>query len=218
MAVVSQPYDRGACCTVPGKVDSTLNEFWVENPFDIDKRGHNLSAYERKRMFLNVPDGQDRTFLEVSYLSAADNDGDGRSVVAGDFRNTGQMDLLVRQVSGGALLLYENHFPRRHYLKVSLRGGTSNRLGIGARVVASAGDLRQHREMYPANTYRSQMASIVHFGLGDATRIDRLEIRWPSGKNQVLTNVRADRHIIVDEGKEGEDAIETIVPGKLVQP
>jgi hypothetical protein len=218
MAVVSQPFDRGACIPAPGKLDSSLGEFWVENPFDIVNKGHNLSAFERKRMFLNVPHGRGRNFLEVSYLSGADNDGDGRCVVAGDFRNTGQMDLVVRQVSGGPLRLYENHFPRRHYLKVSLRGRRSNRLGIGARITASVGQLRQTREMYQANSFQSQMPCIVHFGLADAVKVDRLEIRWPSGKKQVLKGVRADRHIMVDEGEEGEAAIETITPGKLVRP
>jgi ASPIC and UnbV len=216
---VSQPHDRNAKIPAPGKLDSSLGEFWVENPFDIPSQGHNLSAFERKRMFINVPDREGgRNFLEVSYLSGADSDGDGRCAVAGDFRNTGQMDLVLRQIGGGPLLLYENHFPRRHYLKVSLRGQKSNRLGIGARIVASTGELRQTRELYPLNSFRSQMASLVHFGLADAGTVDRLEIRWPSGTKQVFTNVRADRHIIVDEGKEGTAAIETIVPGKTIRP
>ena len=65
-------------------------------------------------------------------MTGTDNDGDGRCVVAGDFRNNGQLDLVVRQVGGGPVLLYENEFPKAHYLTVSLRGTKSNRLGIGA--------------------------------------------------------------------------------------
>src|SRR5438477_13084440 len=116
MAVVSQPFDRGADVPMPADLDPTLGEFWVNNPWDIIKNGHNLSSYERNRCYLNV---RGQNFLDVSFLSGADNDGDGRSVVAADFRNDGRMDLLVRQVSGGAVLLYENRFPPRHYLKVS---------------------------------------------------------------------------------------------------
>jgi hypothetical protein len=177
--------------------------------------------YERKRLWMNH---HGDAFLDFSYLSGADNDGDGRSVVPADFRNTGQLDLLVRLVGGPdnahPLLLYENHFPPRHYLKVSLRGDgkRSNRQGIGARLIAEAGELKMTREMYPYNSNRAQNPSIAHFGLGDATRVDRLTIRWPSGEKQVLTNLKVDRHIVVTEGKSGEAAVETVVPGKIITP
>jgi hypothetical protein len=161
-------------------------------------------------------------FLDVSSLTGADNDGDGRCVVAGDFRNCGRQDLLVRQVSGapqsGPLLLYENNFPQRHYLKVSLRGRQSNRLGVGARLTAVVGGRRLVREMFPINSFRSQAPNLVHFGLADAERVERLEVRWPSGKTQVLTDVKADAHIVVDEGKEGAAAVETVVPGRTTEP
>ncbi len=71
------------------------------------------------------------------------------------------------------------------------------------------------REMYPINSYRSEMSNIVHFGLADAGKVERLKIRWPSGLEQVLANVPGDRHIVVEEGK---DVFETVVPGKTVQP
>jgi hypothetical protein len=219
---VSQPCDRGAAIGAPGKVDESLGEFWVSNPWDIVKNGHNLSAFERNRTWLNVG-GSD--FLDVSFLTGADSDGDGRSVVATDFRNNGRQDLLVRQTGGGALLLFENQFPQRHYLKVSLRGRpgpsggpSSNRLGVGARLVAEVQGRQIVREMYPVNSYRSQAPNQVHFGLGDAASVERLTIRWPSGKVQVLQNLSADAHIVIDEGKEGSAAIETVVPGRTVQP
>ncbi len=225
---MSQPFNRGAKVPQPGELDPTLGEFWVKSPWNIVQEGHNLSAYERKRIFLNVrrPDGA-RDFLDISFLTGADGDGDGRSVVAGDFRNIGRLDLVVRQSGGGPVLLYENSFPQRHYLKVSLRGRPeevsvrgrqSSRLGIGARLIAEAQGQPRYRDMYPLNSYRSQTPNIVHFGLGDATKVDRLTIRWPSGRVQELADIPADRHIVVDEGKEGNDAIELVVPGKTIQP
>jgi hypothetical protein len=225
VAVVSQPSDRGAKIASPGKVDKSLGEFWVENPWDIVKSGHNLSAYERKRLFLNVPaaDGGAlstcaRDFIDVSYLSGADNDGDGRSVVAADLRNNGRLDLVVRQAGGGPLFIYENNFPQRHYLEVSLRGSKSNRLGIGARLVATVRGQNLVREQFPVNSFRSQAPNIVHFGLGDATQVDRLVIHWPSGARQELINLAADRRILVDEAKEGVGAVETVIPGKMMLP
>jgi hypothetical protein len=74
------------------------------------------------------------------------------------------------------------------------------------------------RELYPLNSFRSQMPSRVHFGLRDASRIDRLTIRWPSGAVQVLADLAADRHIVVEEGKSGSDAVELVVPGRLIRP
>jgi hypothetical protein len=212
---VSQPYDRRAQVAAPGQIDQSLGEFWVTNPWDVVSQGHNLSSYERKRVFVNV---QGRDFVDVSFLTGADSDGDGRSVVAADFRNTGQLDLVVRQVGGGAVLLFENQFPRRHSLTVSLRGRTSNRAGIGARLEAEVAGRRMVRELFPLNSYRSQMPALVHFGLGDADHVDRLTIRWPSGTVQELTEVAGDRHIVIDEGLTGPAAVETVVPGRTFPP
>ena len=207
---------------VPGKVDPGLKEWWVDNPFDIVLQGHNLSADERKRVYLNVkgPDGQ-RNFLDVSGVSGADNDGDGRCVVAGDFRHTGQLDVVLRQSGGGPVRVYENHFPRRHYLEVSLRGTMkeyepgrrSNPLGIGSRLVAVVNGQQLVRELYPLNSFHSEMPNIVHFGLGDAGRVEKLTIYWPSGLKQELTDLEGDRQIVVEEGR---DAVETVRPGQTV--
>jgi hypothetical protein len=215
LAVVSQPGNRSGEVALPGKLDRALGEFWVSNPWQIADNGHNLSAFERNRFFLNVR-GQD--FLDVSHLSGADSDGDGRAVVAADFRNVGMLDLMVRQAGGGALLLYENRLPRRHYLKVTLRGRRSNRQGIGARLVAEVKGRQIVRELFPANTYLSQAPALAHFGLAGDAAVDRLTVRWPSGKMQVLRRVRGDRHIVVAEGTDGDDAIETVVPGKTIAP
>jgi hypothetical protein len=211
-AVVAQPYKRGAQVRAPGQIDTTIGEFWVDNPWDIVSAGHNLSNHERQRLFMNQ-DG--RAFFDLSFLSGADSDGDGRCVVAADFRNNGQLDLVVRKSSGGAIALYENQFPKKHYLEVSLRGTKSNRLGIGARLIAFVQGRQIVRELYPVNSFRSQMPSVVHFGLGDATTVDRLTILWPSGQRQELTGLTGNRHIVVEEGA---TEVETVVPGKTIRP
>jgi hypothetical protein len=199
----------------PGSVDKSLGEFWVANPWDIVEQGHNLSAYERKRAFLNVGGGG---FLDISYLTGADADGDGRSVVAGDFRNDGRLDLVVRQVGGGPVLLFENQFPPAHYLTVSLRGRSSNRLGIGARLTAAISGRELTRELYPLNSFHSQMPSRVHFGLGDASKVDRLTVRWPSGTVQIFEDLAAGRHVVITEDRTGTAAVETVTPGQVIRP
>src|SRR5262249_12628253 len=193
----------------------SLGEFWVSSPWQIVAHGHNLSAFERNRVFFNA---RGKDFFDVSHLSGADSDGDGRSVVAADFRNVGMQDLLVRQAGGGPLLLYENRLPRRSYLQVSLRGQKSNRQGIGARLTAVGNGQQEGRELYTADNFLSPAPSRVHFGLGDADKIDRLTIRWPSGKVQTLKGLKANRHVVIDEGKDGDEAVETAEPGRTIAP
>ena len=195
-AAVSQPLDRSHLVAAPGELSEELDEFWVPNPWLFPNYGRNLSSYERNRVFLNR--GSLR-FLDVSHLTGADSDGDGRSAVAADLNGDGMLDLVVRQVGGGSLLVFENRFPRQHYLDVSLRGTKSNRTGVGARLVAEASGRSQTRELYPANSFMSQAPCQVHFGLADADVVERLTVYWPSGMVQEFHNLAADRHVLLQE-------------------
>jgi enediyne biosynthesis protein E4 len=211
---VAQPFDRVAFVPPAGELDTAHGQFWVGNPWMIVHTGKNLSGFERNRTFLNLGDN---AFADISFLTGTDRDGDGRSAFAADLDGDGMQDLVVRQSGGGPLLLFKNQFPRRHYLRVSLRGTRSNGLGVGARLIAEiagTGDSQPRgapgghgdrakrtlvREMYPHNTYQSQQPCEVYFGLGDATSVTRLTIQWPSGVIQELTDVAADQNLCVTE-------------------
>ena len=198
---MSQPNDRKAQVSAPGKIDASLGEFWVGTPWEIFQQGHNLSCFERKRVYLNVPGKiRGRDFIEISTLTGADNDSDGRSVVAGDFRNNGQLDLVVRQVGGGPVLLYENHFPKRHYLKVSLRGTKSNRDGVGAKITRVAGGMSQFQQKLGGGSYSSASDPRLFFGLGKATKADVVRVVWPSGRKDEFTNLPAGQFVSIKEG------------------
>ena len=192
---MSQPFQRGCQVPAPSVLDDELGEFWSGNPFDIAK-DHNLSGYERNRTYLN---SGGTNFVDISHLTGADSDGDGRCVVATDVDNDGRQDLIVRQAGGGALKIFHNRFPQKNWLRVTLRGTKSNRLGIGARLIASVGDKQIVRELYPVNSYRSQAPTEVHFGLGEASEIDSLAILWPSGIRQTVTKVTANQRLEVVE-------------------
>lgn len=211
MAVVSQPCDTNCNLSQPGEIDDELNEFWVGDPWMIF-REHNLSCFERNRLFMNVGG---RKFLDASVVSGADDDGDARASIAVDVNHDGMLELVVRQAGGPPLLLYENRFPARNYLKVTLRGLKSNRLGIGARVVAHVGERQIVRECFPINSYLSQAPVALHFGLGEAEQIDRLAIAWPSGEEQEVRDVAANQHIAVTEGN---DEIAVVIPGQVIAP
>ena len=79
--------------------------------------------------------------------------------------------------------------------------GTTNRDAIGARVRLSAGGRTQVGEVRSGGSYLSHNDMRVHFGLGDADRVARVEIRWPSGRNETLTGLAADRFYVVREGR-----------------
>ncbi|HEY2952481.1 MAG TPA: CRTAC1 family protein, partial [Verrucomicrobiae bacterium] len=157
-----------AICPAPIKPDERLKDWWVENPWLIAAKGKSLSGYERNRVYLNA---RGEEFFEISGLTGgADSDGDGRAVVACDLNGDGREDLLVRQAGGGSFLMFENRFPKAHWLEVSLRGTKSHSQGIGARLVAQSGSQRIVRELYPQNGFKAQGPAHVHFGLGKATQ------------------------------------------------
>ncbi len=203
---MAQPFDRTALLKQAGDLDWRSGEFWVGNPFDLSDSSFNLSAFEANRTYLGV-DGE--VFLDLTYQSGMDSDGDGRASVGADFNNDGMPDLLVRQTGGGPLLLYENHFPRKNYLKVSLRGKESNSLGIGARIALRTGLRTLHRQLYPVNSFRSQSPALIHFGLGQAQTVDWLKIQWPSGNVQEFKDIGVNRHLRFTEGS---DTLEVIYP------
>ncbi|MEW6756539.1 MAG: CRTAC1 family protein, partial [Candidatus Latescibacterota bacterium] len=122
------------------------------------------------------------------------------SLSLGDWDLDGFVDLAVAQGSG--LVLCRNRGNANHWLEVEPVGVRSNRSGIGARLAATAGRLRQTREILGGKGY-SQDEPVAHFGLADRTVVDRLEIRWPSGQVDVLAGVAADQRIRVFEGQEG---------------
>ncbi len=181
----------------PGEIDPELNEFWVGNPFEIFM-SQNLSSFERNRLFLNTKSGD---FVDVSFPTGIDNDSDGRSSVPVDFDNDGMLDLMLRQAGGGPLVLLKNTFPKKRFLKVTLHGTNSNRQGIGSRITVTVGGNQIVREVYPVNTYRSQRPLTGHFGLDSHENVESLKVLWPSGLEQIFTDIPTDQHIEITEGQ-----------------
>ena len=180
-----------------GEVMADLGDFWVPNPwrYPPDK---NLSAYEPNRVMLNC--GGFR-FVDISWLSGAGSEADGRGVLVGDFDGDLQPDLIARNKGGGSVRVYLNRFPKVARLVLELEGTRSNRLGIGAHVVAEAGSRRVARQLYPTHNAVCQQSSRLRFGLGDATKVDRLTIHWPSGLVQELRDIATGQLIRVREGE-----------------
>ncbi len=127
-----------------------------------------------------------------------------RGAAFADYDDDGDVDVFLTAIDDRALLL-ENVAPRPgHFLEVRLVGTRSNRDGVGARVQVTAGGGRQTRERNGGGSYLSASEGRLHFGLGAAAIVERLEVRWPSGALDVLAGVAADRTITVVEGR-GEE-------------
>jgi hypothetical protein len=107
-----------------------------------------------------------------------------RAAAVADFDGDGRLDMVVNNFND-APYYFKNAFPPRNYVAFRLRGTRSNRDAVGAVVRAYAGGQVLTRQVNPAGGYLTQSSKTVHFGLGDR-RLDRVEIRWPSGTVQVL--------------------------------
>jgi hypothetical protein len=125
----------------------------------------------------------------------------GRGLAAGDIDNDGDLDLLATSNGGSAALLRNDGGNRSNALLVRLTGTVSNRDGVGARVRATTGARTQVKELTSGSSYLSQNDARVHIGLGSAAAVDRLEIRWPNGRTEILQTVSANQMITIREGE-----------------
>lgn len=132
----------------------------------------------------------------------------GPKVATADYNNDGFLDIFTtntvytatqKTYQGTPPQLWRNTGNANHWLEVTLRGTKSNRDGIGAQILATTGSKTQLREQGGGMHQYAQNQQRVHFGLGDRTKVDRLEIHWPSGTVQVLNNVGADQVLKVVE-------------------
>ncbi|HEX2693664.1 MAG TPA: VCBS repeat-containing protein [Gemmatimonadaceae bacterium] len=118
-----------------------------------------------------------------------------------DLDKDGRLDLVVNNIDAPALI-YRNVAPRddqHHHLELRLDGAPPNRLngGIGASLTLTAGGRTQYAYHSPYRGYMSSMDDRLYFGLGSARRVDSLEIRWPDGRRQLLTNLPVDTLLVL---------------------
>ena len=174
---------------------------------DIGRFGISTKYRQRKQLFRNL-DG--RRFRDVAGESggglAAEHS--SRGAAFGDYDNDGDIDVLVVNMNEPPSLLRNETTGGGHWITMKLIGavtagpeGTTNRDAIGARVRLSAGGRTQIGEVRSGGSYLSHNDFRMHFGLGDADRAARVEIRWPSGRTETLTALAADRFYVVREGR-----------------
>ena len=165
----------------------------------VDRANLGVSYAQTNQLFENMGDG---TFAEVSLTSGAGLQIEkvSRGASFGDYDEDGDLDIFVLELNDLPTLLRNDGGDRNNYLIVRTEGTESNRDGIGARVKLRCGDVTQVNEVRSGSSYLSQNDSRVHFGLGECTTVNRLEVFWPSGLVESFEALSANRVLVIREG------------------
>jgi hypothetical protein len=154
------------------------------------------------QLFWNAGPNATRTFTPVAPAATGDLARPivGRAATYADIDADGDLDVLLTQVAGAPLLLRNDQHTGHHWLRVVLEGRGGNRDALGAQLELRTGEQVQRRIASFTRSYQSQVEKPITFGLGDAQRVDRLEIQWPDGSRSVLEDVGIDQILHVDQG------------------
>jgi hypothetical protein len=161
------------------------------------------AAYrQRKVVYRNLANGRFADVSEALGPPVTDPKA-GRGAAFGDLDNDGDVDVVVNNVHDAPDLFRARADPANHWLLVRLQGTKSNRSAIGARLRLEAGGATQWQEVRGGGSYLSQNDLRAHFGLGAATRVERLEVRWPNGLVEEWRDLPVDRIHTLVEGSAG---------------
>jgi len=167
--------------------------------------GRSLAGYQQKKVWIS--DGAGR-FIDVAPMVGAVDRYDGRAVALADLSNRGVLDVIVAN-QRGPLQLYRNEVaPERSWIGFDLEGGCrgdagvggcTNRSAIGAQVLVSWNGQQQLQEVSGGSGFCAQNQRRLHFGLGSGARVDKVVVRWPSGKVQELSQPAVNRVHTLEE-------------------
>jgi hypothetical protein len=165
---------------------------------EVDGKGMRTTFRERKVLYWNQGNGR---FKDISLdagpgITATFS---SHGVAAADFDNDGAVEILVNNSHDPPSLL-KNLGDHQNWILLKLTGTKSNRDAIGARVTVRANGRQQVQEVRSGGGYISQSDFRLHFGLGTATKVDMLEIRWPNGLVEKLGNIAANQIVVIKEG------------------
>jgi len=177
------------------------NDGWLDL-FVVNGHAYPQRDHYRQRELLHH-NNRDGTFSEVAAQMGTTlmQERVGRGAAFGDIDNDGDIDIVVNDLDGSPQLLRNDGGNSNNSVLIKTVGVNSNRDGIGARVKVVSGDLTQIDEVRSGGSYLSQNDLRLHFGLEKRTIIDLIEVRWPSGVIDKITNLSANRILTIKEGK-----------------
>lgn len=164
-----------------------------------DMKGKSQSGYEQNKIWLNQGDG---SFEDVSDEVCPYATYDSRAVAMADLFNDGKLDVIVAN-QNNVPLVYKNELDNgNHWIEIELQGTVSNRDAIGAEVVVEWNGKKQIQTVTGGMGFASQNQHRLHFGIGKTNGIDRVTIKWPSGKETVINTPEIDKLLTEKEKQE----------------
>ncbi len=168
--------------------------------------------------FDRIEDIDDRTALKIpnfllmntgkgTFVDVSSRCGNGlkevessRGIGLDDLDNDGELEVVILNSHAPPQLLRNDSVTGNHWLQVRVSGTRSNRAGVGARVRVVTGDLTQVAEVLAGRGYQSHFGSRLQFGLGKRAKVDRVVVRWPTGKVEAFVDIVADQCVTLVEG------------------
>lgn len=167
----------------------------------VDKYDWGTSFAERPLLFHNMKGQKFEYVPPVKGTGLADVVA-GRGAAFGDLFNDGKIDVVINVMDNTPVLLRNVNADNHHWVEMKLIGGPkSPRDAVGATVYLTAGGIKRRDDVLSGGSYISSNDQRVHFGFGDITKVDQVEIHWPSGAVEKLSLPNIDRIYTVQEGK-----------------
>lgn len=170
-------------------------DLYVSNSW-LGTRGNFPAAYYNPNMLYR--NNRDGTFTEIAPSLGLSHGGRNRGHAFADYDNDGDLDLYLAMLGQRNVLLRNDLPTGNNWLKIELVGTVSNRDAVGAKIIVTSPGLREIRPVPNADPHLSQNSPEQLFGLGQNTTVD-IEVRWPRGAVQRLTNVRANQKLVITE-------------------
>ncbi len=194
---------------------------WGTSFFDFDNdgrpdllvvNGSTLQQAEASHLLIGMRDmifwngGSERGFFDVSGIAGPHFTREyvGRGAAFADYDNDGNVDVFIVNHGGNAVLLNNRGESLNHWLQIVLEGSVSNSRGIGARIRVTTERTVAIQEVGAQSSYLSQNSAVAHFGLENATQVETVEVRWPSGRTSLLSGIAVDQQIIIQEKESGK--------------
>ena len=167
----------------------------------VDRMAWGTSWAQRPLLFRNV-EGKKFDLVPAVEGTGLAKVAIGRGLAVGDLFNDGKLDVVINVLDGNPVLLRNVNPDKHHWIELKLVGGPkSPRDAVGATVYLTAGGKKQRGDVISGASYASSHDQRIHFGLGDATTIDAVEVHWPSGAIEKFSIPKVDQIVTVTEGK-----------------
>jgi len=199
---IDMAYPSGISMAAAQHVGWSSSFFDFDNDGDVDifkANGELKHLYGQEDQIFENLDGERFRDASVDLGAYFQEELVGRGACLGDYDNDGDIDIYIVNLDDYGVFLRNNRGNENNWITFHLVGTESNRDAIGALITIESGGKRQVGVRRSTTGYLSQNDPRMHFGLGGAGKVDRVEIKWPSGKVQKLDNIQANQIITITE-------------------